>query len=129
MDDLALPLRALLAADAGVVAFVGDRIYPEFVPPKGATLPALTYFMVAQPLEHPSHDNPEGLPVQHFSIYCWALTYAAARELAQTVGLALRGFDDAVAFVSGGHDDAVTDTAERTYYSALDVEMRGRAAA
>jgi len=129
MTDFAPLLFEWLADDIDVAGVVGTGIYPEFVPPAGATLPALTYFMVAQPLKAVTHDNPEGLPIQHFSIYCWALTYAAARALALLVAQALRGFDSAVAFVSGGRDEAITDTAERKYYSVVDVELHGRSVA
>lgn len=129
MTDFSPLLFAWLAQDIGVSGVVASRISPEFVPPKGTTLPAITYFMVAQPLEGSTHDNSEGLPIQHFSIYCWALTYAAARGLAALVGQALKAFPSAVAFVSGGQDEAITDTAKRTYYSVLDVELRGRSVA
>lgn len=61
---------AVLAADAGVSAIVGTRIYPVFVP-QGATFPCVLYMVKNEPL-----DQTKGHPGYHdtalVTFHLWA---------------------------------------------------------
>jgi len=58
--------RAVLAADAGAAALVGQRIYPDRLP-AGATLPALTYSLIS---EVPDPYVP-GVRQARVQVSCW----------------------------------------------------------
>lgn len=77
--------RAVLAADAGVAALVGQRIYPDRLP-AGATLPALTYSLVS---EVPDPYVP-GVRQARVQVSCWSapLEYSGVRSPAEVNSVA-----------------------------------------
>lgn len=84
-----------LAANAAVSALVANadntkRIYPHRAP-QGATFPRVTYFRVDS--QHKHHMTAAAGHVEaRLQIDCWALTYAAAKSLADAVRVALDGY-------------------------------------
>lgn len=78
-----------LAANAGVAALVGTRIYP-MMRARGEVLPALVYTVIsATPI---ATLNNSGYADDIFSVSCDDLTYAGAQTLADAVALALDNF-------------------------------------
>lgn len=73
---------------SGTVAV--DRVYPMKLPQK-ATLPAITYQMVSNPLE-PTHSGPSTLRHPRFQLNCWSTSYLEAAGLADEVISRLDGF-------------------------------------
>lgn len=82
-------LYTLLKDDAAVAALVSNRIFPLLMPQNPA-FPAITYHRVSGPRVH-SHGGPSGLASPRFQVSCWAKSYAAVRDLAEKVRLALDG--------------------------------------
>lgn len=90
-------VRALLLAQAGIVALVGDRVWPALVP-DSSDLPALGYFRVDTRRVY-SHEGRSGLARPRFQLDCYAGTYAQVAALAAAVRAALDGWR---AFAGGG---------------------------
>ena len=80
---------ALLSADAGVVALVGDRIYPPPLP-QDVALPALAVKHISS-VELPRLDATVGtnLVTSRIEVEAIAKTYAAQKSLIEAVRLAL----------------------------------------
>lgn len=72
------------------IATVTQRVYPLRLP-DSPTLPALTYGKVSAAPEY-AHDGPAGLTSERWQFSCWALTYAAARAIANEVKTHLSGY-------------------------------------
>lgn len=89
-SDIESALYAFLAADAGVIAQVGDRIFPVRIP-EGATLPALVYHKVSDPSLH-SKDGDMNLNRPRFQFTAWADKYADAKAAIKAVRTALQGY-------------------------------------
>jgi hypothetical protein len=82
-----LAIYAILAADSGVAAIVGTRIYPNFAP-AGAALPNVVYEQVTA-TRTKALVGHQGLTRQRFTVRAIATTYTAAESLADAVRLAL----------------------------------------
>ena len=87
-------LVALLEADAGVSALVGNRIYPIVIP-DGASLPAIAYQRISGPRAE-TMDGPSGLAWPRFQITSVAETVSEAIALANAVRHALDGYSGTV---------------------------------
>ncbi len=77
---------ALLAADSGIAALVGTRIYPVLVPETTA-YPCLSYQVVSSVQQY-TVDRRE-LGQKRIQFDCWANTYADAENLKQALRNAL----------------------------------------
>lgn len=81
----------LLAADAGVVARAGERVYTEVLP-QAPTFPAVVFTEV-----YGDEDNdlvgPTGVRTRRLQVDSWADTRAEATALALAVRAALDGHD------------------------------------
>ncbi len=78
-----------LSNNATIVAVVGERIYPLSIP-QGESLPAIVYQVISE--EHDNHvDGSGGLAHATVQISCYATSYAAARNLAETIRVAITG--------------------------------------
>ena len=82
-------LVARLMGDAGVVALVGSRVYPQVVP-QDAAMPALAYQRISETPEY-SHTGFSSLSRTRFQITVEAETMASVDAAAQAVRIALRG--------------------------------------
>ena len=74
----------------GVARLVGFQVYPSAVPKTGASLPFIVYRRAS--IVRDSHlSGPMFMPLVNLQVASWALTYDAAREIADEVRLALDG--------------------------------------
>ena len=88
---LEVGLYAFLAADSGLSALVGTRIYPLLLPQE-PTLPAVVYQRIStNPLGH-SNDGPDHLVRVRMQFRCHAATLLAAKGVADAVRAALDGY-------------------------------------
>lgn len=123
MADIGAAVRAVLAADAGVAAIVGTRIYADRWP-KGVTYPAIRY-------EHLNEESTQhmtglsGLADSYLEVACRASTRLAATSLAEAVRLALSRYSGTSSGVvvdqihpSGGSTtvEEPTDGSDRAIY-------------
>lgn len=77
-----------VAADSGVAALLGTRLYPLSIPQQ-TELPAAAYAVVqSDPV--PYLGQPASVWITRLEVSCWARTYAAARAVA----VAIRGAVD-----------------------------------
>ena len=83
-------LVSKVLANATVAATVGTRAYPLVVP-EGATLPAIVYQRISGVREH-THDQVGDLARPRFQFGSMALSYAAAKGLANAIRAALDNF-------------------------------------
>jgi hypothetical protein len=83
-------LQRILAAAPVVSNLIGSRIYPNIVPQK-APMPAVTYQQISGPRLH-DMQGAVGLAKARYQINCWAVSYAGAKELAETIRLTLNGY-------------------------------------
>jgi hypothetical protein len=83
-------LVALLEGAAAVTDIAGERIYPVRLP-RGATLPAVTYFLVSGPRDQ-TQQGPSGLVPARIQVSCWAEGYDAMKSLADAIRLTLDGY-------------------------------------
>ena len=77
----------MLAADAALVAIVGTKRFPSFVP-IATVLPFIRYGVVATTRTRAAASNP-GLVNVLFQIDCFGDTYIAAKTLANAVRVAI----------------------------------------
>jgi len=83
MDSIEQTIFELLSSDESLVAIVGDRIYPNYVP-KGRLLPAVTYQRIGGAGDY----NIEGrsdVGECLFQVNGWASTYEAAVALSDAI--------------------------------------------
>ncbi len=118
-------LYSHLAADAGVSALVGDRIYPTLAPQE-AELPYLVYQRVSGPRVR-SHGGPSGLAHPRFQITGAAETYPSLRAVMNAVRAALDGFKGTMGGtggveVGGAFVENELDS-EETFVSRLDIVL------
>ena len=89
-------LHQLMAADAGVTAIAGDRIYPVNLPETmlnpDTTVPAAATYQVITQVPDYTLDGPDGMVLARIQIDTWATTYAAAKALARALRVVLDGF-------------------------------------
>lgn len=82
-------LFAHLTTSAGLIALVGDRVYPGHIP-QGVTQPAIVYLKVSDPRGRTFGRAQFAKPRFQFS--CWGETYASAKAVAHQVRAALENF-------------------------------------
>lgn len=82
-------LRAELAADAGVSALVGGRIYPEYMP-QDATYPAITYDRIST-VRSQFLTGVDDFTQVRIQVDCWDDSYSGVKALASAVKSALDG--------------------------------------
>ena len=82
---------ARLAADAGVTALVGTRIYPVSLP-QTPTLPAITYMMTSEPTEHLMSETSSTIKRAMFRIMCWDTSWSSVNAMAAVVSTSLDAF-------------------------------------
>lgn len=90
MSDLDEGLRGFLLSRPGVVAEVGERVYPAPLP-QGATLPAVTYSDVSD-VGGTSNDGPDCLRRVRYQLTHWAETREAARRVESATRAAMSGY-------------------------------------
>ena len=83
-------LYAIAAADAGVAALVGTRIYRERLP-QGETLPALVYQQVSE-LPDLAHSGPAGTSSLRYQFNCYGANPTAAEALKNALVTAFHGY-------------------------------------
>lgn len=83
-------IRGALTASTAVTSLVGTRIYPV-IAPASATLPLIT-FRRASVRRSQSLAGPTGNPTVGLDLDIYAVTYEAARELADKCRLVLDGY-------------------------------------
>lgn len=121
---------ALLEADAGVGALVGDRIYPIIAPEK-ATIPQIRLLRVSSREEY-DVDGPTNWRKDQLEVQCLAKNYGEARSIDQAVRDKLAGFEGAgtscyiMAILLGDIEDNYFPTS-KSYVCSLfiDVYYRG----
>lgn len=84
MADLGESLRALLLADASVLAQVGSRIIPDQLA-QAETLPAIVYRVIDGRHYHDITGPNAGMVRSRVTLECFAATRAAANSLAELV--------------------------------------------
>ena len=88
-------VTAVLVANVGVHALIGDRIYPSFVPSCG-TLPCVVWQQISgQGAE--ALDGDEDLAWPRVQVTCWATTYLAAWGVRNAVLAALGDYGGVIA--------------------------------
>lgn len=87
-------LMVYLEADAPLAALVGTRLYPNVLPQRNLTLPAIVWQRIATTRVN-SLSGPSGLATPRFQFTCWAATYAAAQAVAEALRTALDGYTGA----------------------------------
>ena len=85
-------VRSILAANAGVSALVGTRIYPAVLP-LDCTLPALSFSKISN-----AYKQIAGVP--RFQISCWTEDYLQCQTLKQAVETALDGYSGTVGTIT-----------------------------
>lgn len=85
-------LFAYLSTNAGLVALISTRVYPNKLP-ETVTLPALTYQRIDSPRVH-THDTSgaTGTAYPRFQFDAWATTYASAKAITDALRAALNGY-------------------------------------
>lgn len=85
-------LGSYLSTYAGLVALIGDRVFPMRIP-QGGTLPCLTYQRISTPriLTHQSSGATGDLAHPRFQFDAWASTQKAAKLITDQVRAALNG--------------------------------------
>lgn len=88
--SIAQSLYTWLTANSAIDALVDDRIYPQVIPQHEPARPAITYSQEdGSYIEHLAGRSDTRFA--EFSIDCWAPTYLAVRNLAETVQTELIG--------------------------------------
>lgn len=83
-------LRSALVDNAGVVAIVGQRVYPVLLP-QNPTYPAISYERISST----GQDGTSNRKESRYQINCWARTYAGVVSLSAAVKVALEEYHDA----------------------------------
>jgi len=100
-------LVAELRDDAGVTAIVGTRIYPEAIPQKDGTMPAIVYQRLISLRDRELAGTTDLINVR-VRVDCWDTSYSGCKALADAVRLALN--DERVALGSFVVQDVFLDT-------------------
>ena len=85
-------LHSYLSTYAGMVALIGDRVYPLRMP-QNATLPCLTYQRISTPRisTHDTSGATGDLTNPRFQFDAWGSTYASVKAINDQVRAALNG--------------------------------------
>ncbi|NNF65985.1 MAG: DUF3168 domain-containing protein [Gammaproteobacteria bacterium] len=78
-----------LSTDGNIIALVGTRIYPEWMPQE-SDMPAIVFSLTSAPRE-PNFDGPSAYVDRRYQLDCYASTYSAAKSLADAVRVSLDG--------------------------------------
>lgn len=97
-------LFAHLQARPGLVALVGDRVYPRKMPPD-PVFPLVLYTRVSTPPRGLTHSGPVGLAEPRIQFDVWATDPLDADAVAEQLRLAVHGF-------RGSMDDVVVGSAQ-----------------
>lgn len=98
-------LRKILIDDVAVAGVVSARVYAHAVP-QGGTLPAITYELdSAEPMA--TLAGHVGVTNNEFEVRCVAESYAAVKDLAEKVRLALDGYNGTVAVTGDDAGDSI----------------------
>jgi len=113
-----------LSHDAGVIALVGSRIYPQVIP-QDVALPAMAYQRISGPRDH-THSGPSGLARARVQITCSASSYSQAKGVAAAVRESVDGFKGTMLDVTVGAafvEDEIDGygTSQETFTVRLDV--------
>lgn len=120
-------LYSHLSGHAGLTALVSARIYP-MVLPQNPSYPAVTYKKISGPRET-SKAGPSGTVRARMQIDCWAESYAAAKQVAKQVRLAMATFSGLIADVTINkttqqNDLDVYEPEDSVYHDSLDFIVR-----
>ena len=90
-------IASYLETYAGLVALIGDRVYPMRIP-QGATLPCLTYQRISTPriLTHDTSGETGDLISPRFQFDVWTTTQKAGKAITDQVRAALNGKTGAI---------------------------------
>lgn len=88
-----------LAANAGVAALVGTRIYPILMP-ESPTYPAVVYRFLSE-ITYPAMGADTGITHRRMQVDCWADTRTGAQQLGDAVTSALSRFMGTVSYTGG----------------------------
>lgn len=101
---------SILLADLNLVALIGNRVYPNYVP-QGAAVPAVTYQRISGPRDH-TFDGPSGLVKSRYQLNSWADTYGDMESVADAVRIAMDGFSGTIGgrVIQNIESDDETDT-------------------
>ncbi len=91
-------LTALLA-DAGLIAVVGERIYPVLAP-QDVVKPYIVFSKISAPRDH-THDGGSGLVNARFQFSCFATTYQVAKQVAGLIQAVLQGYSGTLGGAGG----------------------------
>lgn len=118
----------LLLADAGVIALIGDRLYPVVPPPELQCYPALT--MQSMPSAAPDYTlHGEQINYSRLQFTAWARNYADCRHVLAAVDLVLNklsrtlGDGTRVLFASSNSPIDHFDDVPRLFRSSADYEF------
>ena len=120
MIDTNAVIRAYLAANAGVLALVGARVYCPRLP-ENATLPAISLFTRG------GVPNPHIETLQHPSVQidCWADNPIDAREVYRAVFDCLQGLQDATQVIGATTYYLKSAVLEVDGQDIVDAEIQG----
>lgn len=85
----------LTVTASGVIALVGNKVYPLRAPDTLPSPPYITYQKITGRRDT-THDGNSGLANPQFQINCWSTTYLSAKTLALEVVKALNGYKGAM---------------------------------
>jgi hypothetical protein len=119
MLDSNVPIRAYLAANAGLIALVGTRIYVPRLP-ENAVLPALGFFTRGGT----STPYIPTIPSPSVQIDCWGRTPQEARQVYRAVYDALQGIQN-VTVTIGLTDYVILAAREEVQGQDLADEIQG----
>jgi hypothetical protein len=89
VDTIEKAIRSVLVADSAVKA-ITTRCYPATLP-QDPTYPLILFSKVTGNRDH-HLQGPSGLAHPRFQVEAWALTYDAAKALANAIRVALDGY-------------------------------------
>jgi hypothetical protein len=120
-------IAAFLAADAGVSALIGTRIYPMLLP-QNAIKPAVVYSQVSG-VRVTTHDKAKNFTDQVYQLQCIADDPKSVKNLSEKVRQAMEGFQGTMGAtnVQGvfmtGERDAPYQLDSLTYRTDLDFRL------
>ncbi|MBE3101476.1 MAG: DUF3168 domain-containing protein [Firmicutes bacterium] len=129
MDAIGQILFSVLSNTSSVIAYVGNRIYPGYIP-QGTNLPAVTYNQIAG-IRSYTHSGPAGLVDGHWQITVWAESYAVMDALTGHIRDAFNGYFGVVndrhisiIFIENETDVSAIEAEEIAKYGkAIDIQI------
>jgi len=116
-------LRAMILADAGVSAIVGQRVYWGDRP-QGEPVPAIVMLGISQVAGH-HMQGPDGVTMRRVQCDCYAETYLGSKMLERALKAAIDGKRSGILqgiFLANARDlrEAGTNDADRFYRASVD---------